>query len=130
VELKVSSKAIRLDQLTEEIRALPGLSRVQGLSACGPSRSGDFEVTVHVEGLALSADEERLVNGAVARHLPDPQWGVSEEEKELAAILSRSEGILSLADLEKALRLVARTLAQARPEVAGAITAIRGSEER
>jgi hypothetical protein len=46
----------------------------------------------------------------IARHVPDPQWGVSTEEKELAAILARSEGSLSLADLERAFRVLARPL--------------------
>ena len=125
MELKVSGKTVRLDQLTEEIRSLPGLSRIDGLSACGPSADGDLIITVHI-GAALTEDEERLVADAVARHVPDPQWGLSGEEKELAAILARGEGSLGLAVVERALRLIARTLEL--PKEATTTPAIDGSE--
>ena len=92
MQLKSSDKEVRLDQLTEEIRALPGLSRLQGLSASIDQVAGEVEIRVHVEAPALTTEEERAIAEAVARHVPDPQWGVSEEEKELAAILSRGRG--------------------------------------
>jgi len=127
VQFKTSGKAVRLDQLTDEIRTLPGLSRTYGLSACGPSAAGDMEISVHVDDIALSVEEERAVAETIARHVPDPQWGVSTEEKELAAILARSEGSLSLADLERALRVLGRTLART-PDPTRAPAAIDGSD--
>lgn len=127
MQFKTGSKAVRLEQLTDEIRALPRLARIYGLSACGPSAAGDMEISVHVDDVALSVEEERAVAETIARHVPDPQWGVSTEEKELAAILARSEGSLSLADLERALRVLGRTLA--RPlDPRPAPTAIDGSD--
>jgi len=127
VQFKTGSKAVRLEQLTDELRALPGLARICGLSACGPLPAGDTEISVHVDDVALSVEEERAVAETIARHVPDPQWGVSTEEKELAAILARSEGSLSLADLERAFRVLARTLA--RPlDPRPAPTAIDGSD--
>jgi hypothetical protein len=110
VQFKTGSKAVRLEQLTDEIRALPGLAGIHGLSACGPSPAGDTEISVHVEDAALSAKDRQAISEAIARHVPDPLWGVSTEEKELAAILARSEGSLSLADLERAFRVLARPL--------------------
>ena len=127
MQFKTGSKAVRLEQLTDEIRALPRLARICGLSACGPLPAGDTEISVHVDDVALSVEEERAVAETIARHVPDPQWGVSTEEKELAAILARSEGSLSLADLERAFRVLARTLA--RPlDPRPAPTAIDGSD--
>jgi hypothetical protein len=109
---------VRLDQLTEEIRALPGLSRLQGLSACGPSASGETEITVHLENGALSDDQNRAIEETLARHLPDPQWGATVDEKDLAAILSRAEDSLATADLEKALRALTRIVDLQRPSAA------------
>ena len=126
MQFKTGGKTIRLDQLTDEIRALPSLAAVQGLSACGPSAAGDIEITVHTDGTALSAEDEQAVAGAIGRHLPDPQWGLSGEEKELAAILARSEGSLTVADLERALRLIART--RERPEGSATTPTVDGSD--
>jgi hypothetical protein len=117
VELKTSEKAVRLDQLTEELRALPGLSDLQGLSARTVSATGETEITVHTAGRVLSDDEERAVREALSRHVPDPQWRASAEERELAAILSRSEGSLGVADLERALRVLALMVGPGRPEM-------------
>jgi hypothetical protein len=123
VQFKTGSKAVRLEQLTDEIRALPGLAGIHGLSACGPSPAGDMEISVHVDDIALSVEEERAVAETISRHVPDPQWGVSMEEKELAAILARGEGSLSLTDLERAFRVLART-----PDPTRAPAAIDGSD--
>lgn len=126
MELTISGKAVCLAQLSDEIRSLPGLSRVQGLSACGPSSTGETVITLHVEGPALSAEEERSVREAVARHVPDPQWGVPKEESELTALLNRSEGSLSLGDVEKALRALARAVERGQPGMAAAAPVIQG----
>ncbi|HUS82226.1 MAG TPA: hypothetical protein VM013_03080 [Dehalococcoidia bacterium] len=117
MQLKTNDKAVRLDQLTEELRALPGLSGLQGLSARVLSSTGEIEIAVHTEGLVLNADEERAVMEAVGRHVPDPQWRVSADERELATILSQSEGSLGLAEIEKALRALARMVDTGRPEM-------------
>ena len=127
MQFKTSGKAVRLDQLTDEIRALPGLAQIYGLSACGPSPAGDMQISVHVDDIALGVEEEHAVAETIARHVPDPQWGVSMEEKELAAILARSEGSLSLADLERAFRVLART--PARPLDATALPSDDGSDQ-
>jgi len=128
VQFKTSGKAVRLDQLTDEIRALAGLARVYGLSACGPSPVGDMEISVHVDDIALSVEEERAVAETIASHVPDPLWGVSTEEQELAAILARGEGSLSLADVERALRTLVRTLERRPLEVTTGAPAIDGSD--
>jgi len=117
VQLKTNDKAVRLDQLTEELRALPGLSGLQGLSARALSSTGETEITVHTEGPVLSVDEERAVREAVGRHVPDPQWRVSADERELATILSQSEGSLGVAEIEKAIRALARMLDFGWPEM-------------
>jgi hypothetical protein len=128
VVFKTGIRALRLDQLTDEMRALPGLAGIRGLSASGPSPAGDIEITVHTGDVALSAEEERAVADAIARHVPDPQWGLSDERKELAAVLARSEGSLSVRDLEKALRLLARTLERQSPDAVAATPATYGSD--
>ena len=120
MELKVIDKSIRLDQLTAEVRALPGLSEVQGLSACGPSADGTTVITVHVGDKALTADEEGLVREAVQKHAPDPSWGASKEEAGLAALLTGKEGSLTLEDIENGLRLLA-ALVLNQPASQGAI---------
>ena len=125
---KTGIRALRLDQLTDEIRALAGLAGIRGLSASGPSPAGDIEITVHTGDVALSAEEERAVADAIARHVPDPQWGLSDERKEMAAVLARSEGSLSVRDLEKALRLLARTLERQSPDAVAATPATYGSD--
>jgi hypothetical protein len=117
VELKTSQKGVRLDQLTEELRALPGMSDLQGLSARTLSATGETEITVHTAGRVLSDNEERAVREALSRHVPDPQWHASADERELATILSRSEGSLDVADLERAVRALARVVGLDRSEM-------------
>lgn len=127
---KKSAKALRLDQLTDEIRALPGLAAINGLSACGPSPAGDIEITVHTGDAPLSAEDERAIADAVARHVPDPQWGLSNDKKELLPILSCAEGNLGLSDLEKAVRLLARTVDQQSPDAVAGTPATYGSDQQ
>jgi hypothetical protein len=119
---KTRIKALRLDQLTGEIRALPGLAAIHGMSASGPSPAGEFEITVHAGDAPLAADQERAIADAIARHAPDPQWGQSAESKELAAILARGEGSLRIGDLETAVRLLARVLERQSPDGAAPAT--------
>jgi hypothetical protein len=123
-----TDRRFRLDQLTEELRALPGLASIDGLSACGPSAGGESEITVHVGDLTLSADQQRAIIDAIACHVSDPRWGVSAEKNELTAILARGEGSLSLLDVERALRLLARTVEQQSPGAA-ATAEIDGVEQ-
>ena len=127
MQLKVVGREIRLDQLTEEVRALPGLSRLQGLSARLDEAAGEVEVTVHVGAMGLTTEEERAVEEAVARHVRDPQWGASQDDRELVAMLSRAEGSLSLGDVEKALRAMARILDLRLPGAPATTPAINGS---
>jgi hypothetical protein len=128
VELKVIDTTVRLDQLTAEVRALPGLSRVQGLSACGPSPEGETTILAHVEGEALTAEEERSVAEAVAKHVPDPQWGLSSEEVGLATLLDSKEGSLTLQDIESGLRMLASLVMGERPDATTAFPASQGSD--
>ena len=111
MELKVKDRQMRLDQLSDEIRALPGLSRLSGISACGPSEDGETVLTVHVEGKPLTADEEKAIAQAVAQHQPNAQWSASAEETKLRDLLGRPEGSLTVADVETDFRLLARLLA-------------------
>jgi len=111
VELKVKDRQIRLDQLSDEIRALPGLSRLSGISACGPSEDGETVLTLHVEGKPLTAEEEQAITQAVAQHQPNAQWSASAEETKLRDLLGRPAGSLTVADVETAVRLLARLLA-------------------
>jgi len=123
-----SAKAIRLDQLTDEIRVLPGLSGLQGLSAFSPTSEGVIEIAIHVGDAALSAEEERAIGEAIARHVPDTQWNASRESKELAAILARPEGALSPADIERALRILAMTIGRVLPSPSASVPATDGSD--
>jgi hypothetical protein len=102
--------------LTEEIRALPGFSALQGLSAFGPTSEGIVEITVHTEGKALDDEQERAVAEAVERHVPDAQWNASQETKELDALLAKAEASLSLADIERALRILSTTVERRLPQ--------------
>ena len=111
MELKIKDRQMRLDQLSDEIRALPGLSRLSGISACGPSQDGETVLTVHVEGKPLTAEEEKAIAQAVAHHQPNAQWSASAEETKLRDLLGRPEGSLTVADVETAVRLLARLLA-------------------
>ncbi|MGD0766372.1 MAG: hypothetical protein ABR978_08750 [Dehalococcoidia bacterium] len=111
MELRVKDRQIRIDQLSDEIRGLPGLSRLSGVSACGPSEDGEILLTLHVAGEPLTSEEEKAIAQAVAQHQPDAKWGASAEEMKLDDLLARSEGSLTLADLESAVRLLAGLLA-------------------
>jgi len=111
VELTLKNKQIRLDQLSDEVRSLPGLSRLSGISARGPAEDGEIVLTIHVEGKPLTNDEEEAIAAVVAQHQPDAQWGLSAEETKLIDLLGRPEGSLTVADLETAVRLLARLLA-------------------
>jgi len=122
-----TTRAVRLDQLTEEIRALPGLSALQGLSAFGPTSEGDIRITVHTGDAALGAEKERTVGEAIERHVPDAQWNASRETKELGTILARTEGSLSLADIERALRILSTTVERRLPQTAAYALAADGS---
>jgi hypothetical protein len=102
---------MRLDQLSDEIRALPGLSRLSGISACGPSEDGETVLTLHIEGNPLTVDEEKAIAQAVAQHQPNAQWSASPEETKLRDLLERPAGSLTVADVETAVRLLARLLA-------------------
>jgi hypothetical protein len=109
VKLKVN-KSIRLEQLSEEIRGLPGLSRLSGISACGPLEDGETLLTLHVEGPSLTVDEQRAVAQALEDHLPDEQWGLSADQKAIRSLLQRPAGSLTLPDVEELLRLLLRVL--------------------
>lgn len=111
MEIRVE-KPLRLDQLTDEVqKALSGKgggSRIHGLSV----RSGDGGrlLVVHPAGADLDAGEEATVRQVVDAHAPNARWGLSADQKALAALLERPAGTLSTAELESALRLAARTL--------------------
>lgn len=127
--MKVTTdRAIRLDQLTDEIRSLPGLSGLQGLSAFKPTSEGVTEITIHAGDAAPSAEDERAIGEAIARHVPDTQWNASRESKELAAILARPEGALSPADIERALRILATTIGRVLPSPSASAPATDGSD--
>ncbi|MGD0114893.1 MAG: hypothetical protein ABSC13_02670 [Dehalococcoidia bacterium] len=128
MEIKVSSKDIRLDQLTEEIRAIPGMAGLAGLSACGPSPEGETTLTIHCDEKALTLDVERAVSETVARHSPDPQWGVTKEETDLSALLARKQGSWSLSDVEAAVRALAAVITGKPADPTAAITCVQGSE--
>jgi len=128
VEITVKGKDIRLDQLTEEIRALPGMADIEGLSACGPSPEGETTVTVHCDEKALTPDVEQAVSEAVARHSPDPQWGVTKEETDLSGLLARKPGSLGLPELETAVRALAALATRKQAEATAATTAVQGGE--
>lgn len=128
MEIKVSGKDIRLDQLTEEIRAVPGMTGLAGLSACGPSPEGETTITIHCDEKALTPDVEQAVSEAVARHSPDPQWGATKEETDLSALLARKQGSWSLPDVEAAVRALAAVITGKQADPTAAITSVQGSE--
>ena len=130
MEITVKSKDIRLDQLTAEIRALPEMADIAGLSACGPSPDGETTVTVHCDEKALTPDVEQAVSEAVARHSPDPQWGITKEEADLSALLARQQGGLSLLDLETAVRALTALVTGRQAAAIAATTAATGSEKQ
>ncbi len=130
MEIKISGKAIRLDQLTKEIRGLPGMAGLQGLSACGPSPEGEMTLTVHVDEKTLTPDVEQAVSEAVARHSPDPQWGMTKEELDLAALLASKEGSLGLQDIETAVRALAGLVTRGQAQATALTASIQGSEKQ
>ncbi|MDI6857081.1 MAG: hypothetical protein QME71_02060 [Dehalococcoidia bacterium] len=112
MEIRVE-KPLRLDQLTDEVqKALPGEdvdSRIHGLSARFLDDGGRL-LLIHTAGADLDAGEEATARQVVDAHVPDSKWGLSADQKALAAILERPAGTLSTAEVEAALRLAARTL--------------------
>ncbi|MGA2284999.1 MAG: hypothetical protein ABSG55_01850 [Dehalococcoidia bacterium] len=128
MEITVKGRDIRLDQLTAEIRALPGMADIAGLSACGPSPDGETTLTVHCDEKALTPEIEQAVSEAVARHSPDPQWGATKEETDLSAILARKPGSLGLPELETAVRALAALATGKQAEAAAETTAVQEGE--
>lgn len=134
MEIKVSGKDIRLDQLTDEIRALPGMTGLAGLSACGPSPEGETTITIHCDEKALTPGVEQAVSDAVARHSADPQWGVTKDETDLSVLLARKQGSWSPPDLEAAVRALATLVTGERAKATTAMTSVQmsvqGSEKQ
>jgi len=126
VEITVKGRDIRLDQLTAEIRALPGMADIAGLSACGPSPDGEIILSVHCDEKALTPENDQAVGDTVARHSPDPQWGVTKEETDLSALLARKPGSLSLQDMETAVRALAALATGKQAGAAAETTAVKG----
>ncbi len=126
MEITLKSKDIRLDQLTAEIQALPGMSDIAGLSACGPSPEGETTLTLHCDEKALTPELQKSVIDAVERHSPDPQWGASKEEAALAQLAATKQGAMGLPELETAVRALA-ALVVAKP---GDVATSEGNEKR
>jgi hypothetical protein len=82
-------KELRLDQLDAEVRALPGLPPLAGLSARGP----------------LDAIAE-----VVAAHRPDPEWALSDDRRVLRQLLAQPAADLTLLDLAQGVQALARLL--------------------
>lgn len=108
------SKPVNLLQLTDELRALPGLPPTLGLSARGPlDGSGETVIVLHVDGALMTPPVRQAVEEALARHLPDPDWGLPQERRALQELLARPAGSLRPADLEAAVRCLATLMEKA-----------------
>ncbi len=104
-------KELRLDQLDAEIRALPGLPALAGLSAQGPlDASGDTLLTLHLDEPLLTADQRRAIAEVVAAHVPDPDWSLSDERRALRRLLARPAADLTLPEVAQGLQDLARVL--------------------
>jgi hypothetical protein len=104
-------KELRLDQLDAEVRALPGLPPLAGLSARGPlDASGDTVLTLHLDDTLLTADQRRAIAEVIAAHIPDPDWALSDDRRTLRQLLARPTADLSLLDVARGFQALARTL--------------------
>jgi len=104
-------KELRLDQLDAELRALPGLPPLAGLSARGPlDASGDTLLTLHLDDALLTADERRAIVQVVAAHIPDPEWALSDDRRVLRQLLARPTTELTLPEVAGGLQALARIL--------------------
>jgi hypothetical protein len=104
-------KELRLDQLDAEVRALPGLPPLAGLSARGPlDASGDTVLTLHLDDALLTADQRRAIAEVVAAHIPDPEWALSDDRRVLRQLLAQPAADLTLLDLAQGVQALARLL--------------------
>ena len=104
-------KELRLDQLDAELRALPGLPLLAGLSARGSlDVSGDTLLTLHLDDALLTADQRRAIAEVVAAHIPDPDWALSDDRRALRQLLARPTTDLNLPEVAGGLQALARIL--------------------
>lgn len=104
-------KELRLEQLDAEVRTLPGLPPLAGLSARGPlDASGDTLLTLHLDDALLTADQRRAITELVAAHVPDPDWALSDDRRALRQLLARPTTDLTLLEVAGGLQALARIL--------------------